>query len=215
MLEARIEIELDDGALEAFVSCPDSPGPRPPILLLTGCGGLTKTAESQARRLSAHNFFVLAPELSHFSADDCREAACACLDHLADERRVDDARVGALGFGAGGDLALAIAAGRAERIAAVAAYDAHGYLGHEALEISQQINGVVRLGYAIGVVSARAGLLEAALGLSDVLFDVEVYEAEPDWPDLLDFFSRALDPAGGRRGFPGSVGLAGSQPLED
>ncbi len=193
MLEAHIEVEVDDGALDAFVACPDGPGRKSPILLLSGGVGASKGVESQARRLSAHNYFVLAPDLSGLSADDRREAAWACLDHLADERRVDDTRVGALGFGAGADLALTLAAGRAERIAAVAAYGGRGFGARSALEISQKINGLVRLGYSIAAVPARAGLLETALSLSGVLFDVEVYEDEPRWPDLLDFFARALD----------------------
>jgi len=192
MPEARIELELDDGALDAFVACPDSPGRKRPILLLSRQNEPAKTVESWARRLSAHNYFALAPVLSGLSAEDRREAAWACLDHLADERRVDDTAVGILGFGSGADLALTLAAGRAERIAAVAAYGSHGFGARIALEISQKINGVVRLGYAVDAVSARAGIFEAALNLSGVLFDIEVYEDEPRWPDLLDFFSRSL-----------------------
>jgi dienelactone hydrolase len=194
MPEARIELELDDGALDAFVACPGTPGRKAPILLLSGLDGLTQEVESRARRLSAHNYFVLAPDLSRLSADDRRDAARACLDHFADERRVDDTRVGALGFGSGANLALNLAAGRAERIAAVAAYGGRGFGARTAMEISQRINGLVRLGYAVDAVSPRAGLLEAALNLSGVLFDIEVYEAEPRWPELFDFFARALDP---------------------
>lgn len=192
MPEARIELELDDGVLDAFVVCPDSPGRKAPILLLSRSEGLTKAMESTARRLSAHNYFVVAPEFSGLSADDRREAAWVCLDHLADERRVDDTRVGALGFGAGADLALTLAAGRAERIAAVAAYGARGFGTRVSLEISQKINGLVRIGYPVDSTPPRAGLLEAALNLSGVLFDIEVYETEPHWPDLVDFFGRAL-----------------------
>lgn len=215
MLEARIEIELDDGGLDAVVACPDGPGRWPPILLLSRGDGLTKAVESRVRRLSAHNYFVIAPDLSGLSADDRREAAWACLDHLADERRVDDTRVGALGFGSGADVALALAAERAERIAAVAGYGAQGFRARAALEISQRINGLVRIGYALGAVPAQAGLLETALNLSGVLFDIEVYDGEPDWPDLIDFFDRALvAPAAADRAAEG--GHAGfAQPLGD
>ena len=158
---------------------------------------------------------MIAPDLFGLSAEDRREAAWACLDHLADERRVDDTRVGALGFGSGADLALAIAAERGERIAAVAGYGAHGFPAREALEISQRINGLVRIGYAVGAVPARAGLLETALSLSGVLFDTEVYDGEPDWPDLIDFFGRALaaPAAADRAGEGGAAGFA--QPLGD
>lgn len=196
MPEARIELELDDGALDAFVACPDSPGRKAPILLFSRAGGLTSALETTARRLSAHNYFVLAPDLGGLSADDRRDAAWASLDHLADERRVDDTRVGALGFGAGGDLALTLAAGRSERIAAVAAYGGQGFRARAALEIAQKINGLVRLGYPQSVAPTRAGLLETALSLSGVLFDIEVYDDEPRWPALLDFFGRGLGDAG-------------------
>lgn len=196
MPEARIELELDDGALDAFVACPDSPGRKVPILLFSRANGLTPALESMARRLSAHNYFVLAPDLGGLSADDRRDAAWASLDHLADERRVDDTRVGALGFGAGGDLALTLAAGRSERIAAVAAYGGQGFRARAALEIAQKINGLVRLGYPEATVPARAGLLETTLSLSGVLFDIEVYDDEPRWPALLDFFARGLGDAG-------------------
>lgn len=194
MPEARIEIELDEGALDAFVACPDTPGRQPPILLLCDRHGVTKAVESRARRLSAHNYFVLAPDLSGLSADDRREAAWASLDHLADERRVDDTRVGALGFGSGADLALTLAAWRAERIAAVAAYGAHGFGPQTSREIANRINGVIRFGYTFGVVPARVGVLEAALCEAGVNFDIEIHAGEPDWPDLLDLFARALTP---------------------
>jgi len=192
MPEARIEIELDDGALDAFVVCPDSPGRRPPILLLPDRFGVTKAVESRARRLSAHNYFVLAPELSGRPADDRREAAWACLDHFADERRVDDTRVGVLGFGSGADLALALAAWRAERIAAVAAFGARGVGPRMALEMANRINGVIRFGYTLGVVPARIGVLEAALAEAGVDFDIEIHSGEPDWAGLLDLFGRTL-----------------------
>src|SRR5262245_7480462 len=147
MPEAHIEIELDDGALDAFVACPQGTGRYPPILLLPDRFGVTAAVESRARRLSAHNYFVVAPDLTGRTAEARREGAWACLDYLADERRVDDARVGALGFGSGADLALNLAAWRAERIAVVAAYGGRGVGPRSAQEISSRINGVIRLGY--------------------------------------------------------------------
>lgn len=212
MPEAHIELELDDGALDAFVACPDSTGRKPPILLLSRRRETLREAESRARRLSAHNYFVLAPDVSGLSADDRREAAWACLDHLADERRVDDTRVGVLGFGEGADLALRLAADRAERIAAVAAYGGRGFGARVALEISQKINGLVRIGYPLADVSASAGLLETALNLSGVLFDVEVYGDEPRWPDLLDFFGRALSEPASETARGTNVGLRALNP---
>lgn len=192
MPEARIEIELDDGALDAFVACPDPPGRYVPILLLPDRFGLTAELESRARRLSAHNYFVMAPDLSGRPAEDRREAASAAIDHLADERRVDDTRVGLLGFGSGGDLAVGLAAARAERVAAVAAYGGRGAGPRTAREIASRINAVVRIGYTFGVVPPRLGVLEGALCDAGVDFDIEVCDGEPDWPGLIDLFARTL-----------------------
>lgn len=192
MAEALIELALDDGALDVLVSYPDTPGRKSPILLLSRGEALASTAASTAHRLSAHNYFVLAPDLAGLAADERQEAAWACLDHFACESRVDDTRVGAVGFGVGADVAVRLAAERSERIVAVAAYGGRGFNAQDALEISQKINGLVRLGYALGDISARSGLLETALNLSGVLFDTEIYQDEPGWADLLDFFARGL-----------------------
>lgn len=192
MPEARIEIELDDGALDAFVTCPETPGRKAPILLLPDRHGLSTEVETTARRLSAHSYFVLAPDLSRRPAEDRREAASACLDHLADERRVDDTRVGVLGFGAGANLAVSLAAARAERVAAVGAYGGRGLGPRTAREIASRINGVIRIGYAMGQTPPRLGILEGALCEAGVDFDIEVFEQQPDWPQLLDFFARTL-----------------------
>jgi len=199
MPHAKIEIGLDEGALEAFVACPSGSGRYAPILLLSGREGITRATESRAMRLSAHNFFVLAPDLSGRSAEARREAAWAALDHLEDDPRVDDARVGVLGFGSGADLALVLAAWRAERIAAVAAYGGRGFGPRTAVEIAERINGLIRIGYVVGHVPARAGLLEQALARAGVMFDIEVCEAEPAWSDLVDLFGRVLAPAAARR----------------
>lgn len=194
MPEARIEIEVEDGVVDAFVACPDGAGRRPPILWLPDRRGVTLEVENQARRLSAHNYFVLAPNLSERSAEARREAAWGCLDHLADARGVDDTRVGVLGFGTGGDLALGLAAWRAERIAAVAAFGARGVGPRTAREMASRINGVVHLGFQVGVVPPRVGVLEHALCEAGVDFDIEVFQGEPEWSGLLDLFARALRP---------------------
>lgn len=192
MPEAQIEIETEDGALDAFVACPHTSGRKQPILLFVARDRPAVGVEFVARWLAARNYFALAPHLSGLSADDRRDAAIACLEHLGDERRVDDERVGILGFGAGADLGLWLAANRAERIAAVAAYGLRGFSPRSSFEIAQKINGLVRVGYTVGDPPVRAGALEAAFNLAGVLFDIEVCGEAPNWSDLLDFFSRGL-----------------------
>lgn len=85
-----------------------------------------------------------------------------------------------------------LAASRAERIAVAAAYGGRGFGPRAALEIAQKINGFVRIGYPLGVVRPRVGLLETALGVAGVLFDVEIFAGEPDWPGLVDLYGRIL-----------------------
>ena len=192
MPEARIEIEVEDGCLDAFVAVPDGPGRHPPVLLLANRDGVTPAVEQGARRLSAHGFFVLAPEWSQRAADDRREDAEAWLDHLADDRRVDDARIGVVGWDGGANLALRVAAWRSERIAAVAAYGGRGFGPATAREIAQRINGVVRIGYVMGQPSPRIGFLETAFCEAGVNFDIEVVADAPDWPELVDLLGRTL-----------------------
>lgn len=200
MSEARIEIALDDGCLDAFVACPDGRGRRPPILLLADRQGVTPQVETLARRLAARDYFVLAPDWPRRPSDDRREDAEAWLDHICDDPQADDARVGVLGYGAGADLALRVAAWRSERIAGVAAFGGRGFAPPLAREAASRINGLVRLGYPTGPAAARAGHLEAALCAAGVDFDVEVYAAEPSWTGILDVFGRALAPSAGESG---------------
>ena len=124
------------------------------------------------------------------AADDRREGADAWLDHLADERRVDDVRVGVVGLRAGANLALRLTAWRAERIAATAAFGGRGFGPITAREIARRINSVVRLGCTLGITSARIGVLEAALRAADVDFETEIYGVEPDWSGVIDLFGR-------------------------
>ncbi|MBL8556385.1 MAG: dienelactone hydrolase family protein [Phenylobacterium sp.] len=214
MTHALIEIPLDDGALDALVACPETPGRHAPILLLGDAGEGDSTRRRRARRLSAHSFFVLAPDVSGRRADDLREAASAALDHLADQRDCDDARVGVLGFGVGADLALELAARRAERVAAVAAYGGRGFGPCAAFEIASRINGFVRIGYRVGHVPRGVGLLETALTVAGVLFDTDIYETEPWSTELADLFGRTLAPPPPVTGLHGAPqGKGGSPPL--
>jgi carboxymethylenebutenolidase len=194
MPDARIEIEVEDGCLDAFVASPDCPGRQPPVLLLANREGVTPAVEQQARRLAGHGYFVLAPEWPRRGTEDRREDADAWLDHLADEPRVHDERVGVVGWGLGANLALRLAAWRSERIAAAATYGGRGFGPATAREIAQRINGVVRIGYVEGVASPRMGFLEAAFCEAGVNFDIEVVADELDWPGLVDLFGRVLQP---------------------
>jgi len=187
MREGRIEIDVEDGCIEALVVYPDDVGRWPPVILLGDGGGPAEVAAT-ARRLASHGFFVLAPQAPE---EPLEEAFDAWLDYLAGERLTDDGRVGALGYGTGAGLALQLAATHGERIAAVAAFHPARLAPESVHHLAGCLNAVVHLGYAAEDATWRAqdaADLEAELRLAGVDFEVEVYPAKagfaaPDGPD--------------------------------
>lgn len=210
MPEARIEIDAEDGFLEAFVAWPQREGRAPPAVLLGGRdAGAAAEVERMARRLAARGYFTLVPEWRSRPPEARRGDAEAWLDYLACERRVEDARVGVAGWGAGADLALKVAAWRSERIAAAAAFHGRGFTAARALDVAQRINAIVHLGYLAGAESGRGpATLEAALCAADVVFEAEAYAPDDEArmrAALLELFDRTL-PA--PRGGPGAWAVA-------
>ncbi len=195
MPEARIEIEAEDGCIDALAAWPEAPGRRPPVILLGERTGLAE-AERAGRRLAARGYFVLVPNWTARPSEERRADAEAWLDWLADERRVEDSRVGVAGWGAGADLALKAAAWRSERIAAAAAFHGRGFGSVFALELAQRINALVHLGYRAGRAPGRGmATLEAAFCAAGVDFEVETYgddEGERERGRLLELFDRTL-----------------------
>lgn len=209
MPEARVEIEAEDGCVEALVAWPEGEGRPPPVVLLGERG--TDTVRL-ARRLAARGYFVLVPDWSRRPAEERRADAEAWLDYLAYERRTDDTRVGVAGWGAGADLALKAAAWRSERIAAAAAFHGRGFGAAAAVNVAQRINGLVHLGYLAGATPGRGmAALEAALCAADVVFEVEAYapgDAAAMFARLVDLFDRTLTP----RRTDSGMGAAASPP---
>jgi carboxymethylenebutenolidase len=94
------------------------------VLLLGDSPGLGDFARDACDRLARAGFVALAPELE--GGEDAIRAAEAGVRRLLDDGATDGARVGALGFGAGGALALALAAA-SPRVGAVV--DCYGVPG--------------------------------------------------------------------------------------
>jgi len=204
MPEAHVEIEAEDGCVDAFVVCPDAGQPFAPILLLSDSRGLRPAIEDIARRLAAEGFFVLAPDLFYRTGSsptdaEARHAAVkavldpdaqsedfeAWLHTLEAERLVDDTRIGLLGYGVGAALALRLAALHAERIAAAAVFYGGRPSQDEARHFAACVNAVLHLGHADGD-TVDAGL-EAALRREGVDFESLDYRAPrgfavPDHP---------------------------------
>jgi len=208
MREGPVEIELEDGWIEAFVACPDEAGRRPPVILLADDGADLAALAAAARRLAGEGFFVLAPAAPD---EPVEEAFDAWLDYLAGERLTDDTRVGVLGYGAGAGLALRLAAVHGERIAAVAAFDPAPLAQEDLHHIAGCLNAVVHLGFSDrspAVEPGGAGL-EAELRRAGVDFELQAYAAEAGfqppggpgtdaaaedlhWQGLTELFRRTL-----------------------
>jgi carboxymethylenebutenolidase len=194
MPEAHIEVEAEDGCIDAFAACPEGAGIWPPILLLSDSRGLRPAIEDMARRLAGQGYFVLAPNLFYRtgvgSGADARRAAVAVLldpdgeaedfeawlHALESERLVDDARIGVLGYGVGAALALRLAASHAERVAAAAVFYGGRPSPAEAHHLAGCVNAVLHLGHVEGDGAALA-VLEAALRRGGVDFESLSYAA--------------------------------------
>jgi pimeloyl-ACP methyl ester carboxylesterase len=213
MAEALIEIGLDEGHVEALALCPDGGGARPPVLLLAPRDASLRQVRRLADRFSASPHYVLAPLWWLRPEADRREDAEAWFDFLADERRVDDTRVGVVGFGEGADLALRLAAWRAERVAALAVFGGEGLGASGAADVAQRLNAMIRVGYPIGRPAGRIGVLETALALAGVDFEVEIYEHEPDWAGLRDLMARTLAPPPPTTGASIELGSTDGRPI--
>jgi carboxymethylenebutenolidase len=204
MPEAHIEIEAEDGCIDAFAVCPDGMGPWRPILLLSDSRGLRPAIEAMARCLAGQGFYVLAPDLFYRTGTgpdaEARHAAVeivldpaaqaedfeAWLSGLEAKRLVDDARVGVLGYGVGAAMALRLAALHAERIAAAAVFYGGRPSADEARHLAACVNAVLHLGHADDG-GAGAGALEAALRREGVDFESLAFAAPrgfavPDHP---------------------------------
>ncbi len=143
-----LELPVESGSLSGYVAVPAA-GRGPGVLVLHEAWGLVDHVRDVCDRLARAGFVTLAPDLYHGQvADDLRQAqrlaseleserVGADLDGavagLLNHDGVDGPRVGVVGFGMGGHLAL-LAATRSARVAAVV--DFYGMLPHLPLDFA-------------------------------------------------------------------------------
>ncbi len=143
-----LELPVESGSLSGYVAEPAA-GRGPGVLVLHEAWGLVDHVRDVCDRLARAGFVTLAPDLYHGQvADDLRQAqrlaseleserVGADLDGavagLLNHDGVDGPRVGVVGFGMGGHLAL-LAATRSARVAAVV--DFYGTLPHLPLDFA-------------------------------------------------------------------------------
>lgn len=223
MPDAHIEIPAETGAIEAYSAWPEGGATAPAVLVLSDSRGLDGGLKGLVRTLATQGFFALAPDLFHrdgpLALHELADEALAddfdaWFDYLGHERRVDDERVGVVGYGVGGAVALRLAADHGERIAAVASFYGGGPAGPAARDLAERLNAVVHLGYPaddLWLLAPMIAEFEAALSEAGVDFETEFYPgrhgfaveggpgyqpraARLHWTRLTDLLQRALRP---------------------
>lgn len=151
MIEAIVDIETPDGAMETFICRPERGDPAPAVIMLMDAPGIREELYDMARRLAATGFAVLLPNLyyragrdtkydstvlTHGSPEHARMRAVrshmtippvmtdigAVLAYVNQAEGVSGAAVGVHGYCLSGPFALAAAARYPNRIAAAASF---------------------------------------------------------------------------------------------
>jgi carboxymethylenebutenolidase len=155
MIEQTLEIPAAEGITEAHLVRPDSNDPLPAVIQLTDIFGIRPAFAEQAKKIAAHGYVVLTPNLFYrtsrlplfsfepdFRNEQTRERTkelttplntgaierdgSAYVDYLATQPFVADAPMGAVGFCFAGKFALLAGASRPDRIRAVASFHGGG-----------------------------------------------------------------------------------------
>ena len=128
IVSGYIQIVSDGHHLPAFWAHPEMGGPFPGLVMLHDRWGLTAHIRAQARRFAEQGYYVIAPDLfkrQTAHTDQQAEALIAqvgeaamshvttALNALKTHHKCDG-RIGLIGWGMGGDLALRMAAIREE-----------------------------------------------------------------------------------------------------
>lgn len=128
--EQKLSVNTQDGPMELFVVFPENTGkPRPAMIVLQEAFGVSNHIQEACRRLAAHGYVAVAPELFHREGHDLQfgydEFATKILpvmgrltnDHMAmdmaaamewlkTQSAVDSQRIGTIGFCMGGFAAV-------------------------------------------------------------------------------------------------------------
>jgi len=155
VIEKDVEIGTVDGAPEAVLFRPDGAGHWPGVLHLTDVGGIRASHREMARRLAAHGYVVLMPNVFYRT---CRPPMFDFKPNFADERTkkrfaelvtpltpdameldgveyvrfleaeesVSNAPIGVVGYCFTGAMALRTAAARPDKIGAAASFHSGG-----------------------------------------------------------------------------------------
>jgi carboxymethylenebutenolidase len=190
MFTETVSFSAGGRTLAAYTARPDGAGPFAGVLVIHEAWGLNENIKDIARRFAAEGYAALAVDL--FSGKNA--AVCmfslfwgmrtnalghggirdlkAALDLLAQQRGVDPARLGAVGYCLGGGLAIGLACAD-QRLKAIAPYYGMNPNPMSALERSCPVVG----SYPEKDFTARAGReLAKTLEECHVVHDIKIYE---------------------------------------
>ena len=144
MIEREVSVATPDGAMPTFLFHPEVDGPHPVVLYLMDAPGIRPALRDMASRLATAGYYVMLPYL-YYRGGPYREFgqsdedmhrrqdlmgtitptnivpdAAALLAAAADDPAAADGAVGAVGFCMSGGLAISVARGLPDRVAAAA-----------------------------------------------------------------------------------------------
>jgi carboxymethylenebutenolidase len=155
MIEEEIEIPTPDGTSDGCLYRAEGGGRSPGVMHLTDAGGIRPSHREMARRLAAHGYTVLMPNVFYRSgrpplfdpttslgderwmqrfaelrepltAEAMERDASAYVSFLAAQSSVREGAMGVVGYCFTGSLAMRVAAARPDRIAAAASFHGGG-----------------------------------------------------------------------------------------
>jgi len=144
MIEHEVDITTADGSMKTFVFHPQIAGPHPVVLYLMDAPSIRPALKDMASRLASAGYYVMLPYLFYRGgpfrefgqSDEDMHArrdlmgtvnptnivsdAEALLAHAATDEAARDGSIGVVGFCMSGGLALSVARGLPDRVAAAA-----------------------------------------------------------------------------------------------
>lgn len=194
------------GDLRGFYACPAGQGPYPGVVLFQEAFGINDYIQSEVRRLAAHGYAAVAPDLFRgkvFGYEDFDQVR-PMLQSLTEDALIADARAslaflesqeivarggfGCVGFCMGGRLAFLSAATFGEQIAAAASFYGGGIAPDEArlwtpiIDRAAAVRGELLMIYGAddeGITPSEHGRVAEALSREKKRYTLSVYPGAP------------------------------------